>query len=103
MAHRIAVLPGDGIGPEIAAPAIEILHTLGDFEFTEHLFGGASIDAHGTALTDEVLAACREADAVPLATRRGQSRGCWPCARSWGCSPTCARYACSPPWPTPPR
>src|SRR3954451_22589062 len=71
MAHRIAVLPGDGIGPEITAPALELLHTLGDFEFTEHLFGGASIDAHGTALTDEVLAACRDADAILLAAVGG--------------------------------
>src|SRR4051794_13505029 len=71
MAHRIAVLPGDGIGPEIAAPAVEVLSRLGEFEFTEHLFGGASIDAHGTALTDEVLQACRDADAVLLAAVGG--------------------------------
>src|SRR3954452_11483423 len=71
MAHRIAVLPGDGIGPEIAAPAVEVLRELGDFDFSEHLFGGASIDAHGTALTDEVLEACRDADAVLLAAVGG--------------------------------
>src|SRR3954469_16143623 len=71
MAHRIAVLPGDGIGPEIAAPAVEVLRELGDFEFSEHLFGGASIDAHGTPLTDEVLEACRNADAVLLAAGGG--------------------------------
>ena len=64
MAHRIVVLPGDGIGPEIAAPTVELLSELGDFAFEEHVFGGASIDAHGTALTDEVTAACRAADAV---------------------------------------
>jgi len=71
MAHRVAVLPGDGIGPEIAAPTLEVLGRLGDFEFTEHLFGGASIDAHGTALTDEVLQACRASDAVLLAAVGG--------------------------------
>jgi len=71
MAHRIAVLPGDGIGPEVAAPAVEVLSALGDFEFTEHLFGGASIDAHGTALTDEVLQACRDSDAILLAAVGG--------------------------------
>src|SRR3954452_21494360 len=71
MAHRIAVLPGDGIGPEIAAPAIEVLGELGDFEFSEHVFGGASIDAHGTPLTDEVLEACRDSDAVLLAAVGG--------------------------------
>jgi 3-isopropylmalate dehydrogenase len=71
MAHVIATLPGDGIGPEIMAPTLELLRTLGDFEFQEHLFGGASIDAHGTALTDEVLQACRASDAVLLAAVGG--------------------------------
>jgi 3-isopropylmalate dehydrogenase len=71
MAVSIAVLPGDGIGPEITAPTLEVLSRLGDFAFAEHLFGGASIDAHGTALTDETLAACREADAVLLAAVGG--------------------------------
>jgi 3-isopropylmalate dehydrogenase len=65
------VLPGDGIGPEITAPTLEVLSRLGDFAFAEHPFGGASIDAHGTALTDETLAACRDADAVLLAAVGG--------------------------------
>ena len=63
---RIVLLPGDGIGPEIGAAATTVLQALGDFEITEHLVGGASIDEHGTALTDEVLEACRAADAVLL-------------------------------------
>jgi 3-isopropylmalate dehydrogenase len=67
----IALLPGDGIGPEITVPAVELLRRLGDFAFEEHVFGGASIDAHGTALTDEVLAACKRADAVLLAAVGG--------------------------------
>ncbi len=71
MAPRIVTLPGDGIGPEIMAPTVELLRALGDFEFEEHLFGGASIDAHGAALTDEVLDACRAADAVLLAAVGG--------------------------------
>src|SRR3954452_19269713 len=71
MAHHIAVLPGDGVGPEITAPALDLLQRLGDFEFEEHPFGGASIDAHGVPLTDEVLAACRAADAVLLAAVGG--------------------------------
>ncbi len=71
MAQRIVTLPGDGIGPEIMAPTLELLDRLGDFEFEEHVFGGASIDAHGTALTDEVLGACRSADAVLLAAVGG--------------------------------
>jgi 3-isopropylmalate dehydrogenase len=69
--YRIVTLPGDGIGPEIMAPTLELLARFGDFEFDQHLFGGASIDAHGTALTDEVLDACRAADAVLLAAVGG--------------------------------
>lgn len=71
MAHHIVTLPGDGIGPEIMAPAVELLEKLGDFEFEEHQFGGACIDIHGTALTDETLAACKAADAVLLAAVGG--------------------------------
>ncbi|MGI9556812.1 MAG: 3-isopropylmalate dehydrogenase, partial [Solirubrobacterales bacterium] len=70
-APRIVMLPGDGIGPEIAAAAAELLAAIGEFETAEHIVGGASIDAHGTALTDEVLDACREADAVLLAAVGG--------------------------------
>jgi 3-isopropylmalate dehydrogenase len=62
----IALLPGDGIGPEIVAAARRLLEAIDEFALTEHLVGGASIDAHGTALTDEVLEACRSADAVLL-------------------------------------
>jgi 3-isopropylmalate dehydrogenase len=71
MAHHIVTLPGDGIGPEIMAPTLALLTTLGEFEFEEHLFGGASIDAHGLALTEEVLEACQAADAVLLAAVGG--------------------------------
>ncbi len=71
MPHRIVTLPGDGIGPEILAPALEVLRVVGDFHFESHPFGGASIDLHGTALTDETLTACRQADAVLLAAVGG--------------------------------
>src|SRR6266508_5173105 len=70
-APRIVLLPGDGIGPEIVAAARSLLEAIGEFEFTEHPIGGASIDAYGTALTDEVLEACRRADAVLLAAVGG--------------------------------
>jgi 3-isopropylmalate dehydrogenase len=63
---KIVLLPGDGIGPEIIAAARRLLEALGDFEFDERLMGGCSIDRDGIALTDEVLAACRAADAVLL-------------------------------------
>jgi 3-isopropylmalate dehydrogenase len=71
MTH-IVTLPGDHIGPEIMAPAVELLkHFVPDVTVEEHVFGGASIDAHGTALTDETLAACKQADAVLLAAVGG--------------------------------
>jgi 3-isopropylmalate dehydrogenase len=73
MAFKVILLPGDGIGPEILPPAVQVLNAVapGQFEFEEHLFGGAAIDAQGTALTDETLAACRSADAVLLAAVGG--------------------------------
>src|ERR1700754_2964016 len=72
MATRIVTLPGDGIGPEILAPAVDLLKRfVPDVEVEEHRFGGAAIDAHGTALTDDTLAACRSADAVLLAAAGG--------------------------------
>src|SRR5215210_1627895 len=64
---RIVTLPGDGIGPEVTAAAVDVLNELrDDLTFEEHLIGGASIDAHGTPLTDETLAACRASDAILL-------------------------------------
>jgi 3-isopropylmalate dehydrogenase len=69
--HHIVTLPGDGIGPEIMDAARQLLAAVGDFELEDRLLGGASIDAHGTALTGEVLGACRRADAVLLAAVGG--------------------------------
>src|SRR4051812_4636503 len=71
MAQRIVTLPGDGIGPEIMHAAEQLLGRVGEFELDERLLGGASIDTHGAALTDEVLEACRGADAVLLAAVGG--------------------------------
>ncbi len=68
---RIVVLPGDGIGPEVTREAQRVLaraastHGIG-IDFEEALIGGASIDAHGTPLTDDVVASCRDAQAVLL-------------------------------------
>jgi 3-isopropylmalate dehydrogenase len=71
--RRVILLPGDGIGPEITGPAVQVLDAVapGAFDYDERLFGGASIDAHGAALTDETLEACRSADAVLLAAVGG--------------------------------
>jgi 3-isopropylmalate dehydrogenase len=71
MTPRLVLLPGDGIGPEIMTAAVQVLDRVGDFEYDERLLGGASIDAHGTPLTDEVLEACRGSDAVLLAAAGG--------------------------------
>ncbi|MCS6911308.1 MAG: isocitrate/isopropylmalate family dehydrogenase, partial [Anaerolineales bacterium] len=71
MKARIALTPGDGIGPEVVTEAVRVLEAVAhkrghSFEFHEHLIGGCSIDRYGTALTDETLADCRAADAVLL-------------------------------------
>jgi 3-isopropylmalate dehydrogenase len=69
---KIALLPGDGIGPEVAAAAVRLLDAVcDDLTYDEHLAGGAAIDAHGTALTDEALAACQASDAVFLGALGG--------------------------------
>jgi 3-isopropylmalate dehydrogenase len=73
MAYNVILLPGDGIGPEIIGPAVEVLNAVaaGQLSFEERQFGGASIDVFGVALTDEVLADCRACDAVLLAAVGG--------------------------------
>ncbi|MEQ8834631.1 MAG: 3-isopropylmalate dehydrogenase [Miltoncostaeaceae bacterium] len=68
---QVVVLPGDGIGPEVVREAIRCVEAVApehglSIEWTEHLVGGISIDEHGAALTDEVLQACADADAVLL-------------------------------------
>jgi 3-isopropylmalate dehydrogenase len=63
---HVAVLPGDGIGPEVAAEAIHVLDVLG-IEHSEHPFGGEAILAGGAPLPNETLAACQASDAVLLA------------------------------------
>ena len=64
MSH-VAVLPGDGIGPDVTAEAVRVLDELG-IGHSEHPFGGNAILAVGTPLPDETLAACRASDAVLL-------------------------------------
>ncbi len=74
--YRITLLPGDGIGPEIMSVTVGILKQVGEqfgigFEFKEALMGGAAIDATGSPLPDETLAACKDSDAVLLAAIGG--------------------------------
>ena len=68
MTARIALLPGDGIGPEVVAEAVRILEVVlpGGLAVSEHAIGGCAIDAEGTALPASTLAACAAADAVLL-------------------------------------
>ena len=67
----IVVLPGDGIGPEVTAAAVDVLRAVAtryghSFRFEEKLIGGAAIDATGNALPDDTLTAAKRADAVLL-------------------------------------
>ena len=69
---KIVTLPGDGIGPEVLAAAIEVLREVApDLEYEEHPIGGAAIDASGTALPDPTLEAAKRSDAVLLAAVGG--------------------------------
>jgi 3-isopropylmalate dehydrogenase len=62
---RVVVLPGDGVGPEVAAEARRALARLApDVELEERLLGGAAIRATGSPLPDETLEACKASDAV---------------------------------------
>jgi 3-isopropylmalate dehydrogenase len=68
-AHKIAILPGDGIGPEVMAQARKVLGRIAEkfglaFETEEKLVGGAAIDATGSPLPDDTVAACAAADAI---------------------------------------
>ena len=69
--YRIAVIPGDGIGPEIVAEALKVLDKVGakfghTFEYTHRLMGGAAYDAVGTCFPEDTVAVCKEHDAVLL-------------------------------------
>ena len=71
MQATIAVLPGDGIGPEVAAYAVHLLSVIGerhghDFSFAEGLIGGIAIDKTGNPLPDKTLSICEDADAILL-------------------------------------
>jgi len=69
MSYKIAVLAGDGIGPEIVAQARKVLDAIAEkfnhqFEYTEALIGASAIDAHGTPYPDETHELCMNSDAV---------------------------------------
>ncbi len=71
MEFNIAVLPGDGVGPEVIAEAIKVLQAVGEkfrhkFQFHNGLIGGIAIDTTGTALSQDTLNMCKQCDAVLL-------------------------------------
>lgn len=71
MNYQIAVIPGDGIGPEIVREARKVLDRVGEiygheFVYTQVLMGGASIDVHGVPLTEEALLTAKKCEAVLL-------------------------------------
>jgi 3-isopropylmalate dehydrogenase len=71
MEFDVAVLPGDGVGPEVITQALKVLQTVGEkfghsFRLHDGLIGGVAIDTLGTALSDETLKMCKQCDAVLL-------------------------------------
>ncbi|MEE0811584.1 3-isopropylmalate dehydrogenase [Blautia sp.] len=79
MEYKIALIPGDGIGPEIVREAKKVLDQVckvygHHFEYEELLLGGASIDAHGVPLTEETIAAAKASDAVLMGSIGGDAK-----------------------------
>ncbi len=71
MDYQIALIKGDGIGPEIIGEAVKVLHAVGKkyghtFTFTDVLMGGCAIDATGVPLPDETVEICKKSDSVLL-------------------------------------
>ncbi len=79
MEYKIALITGDGIGPEIVAEAKKVLDRVCEkyshkFSYTEVLLGGASIDAHGVPLTEEAIAQAKASDAVLMGSIGGDAK-----------------------------
>jgi 3-isopropylmalate dehydrogenase len=69
MRFNVALVPGDGIGPEIMAEAVKVLEAVGrkfghEFILKEYFAGGIAIDRYGTPMPDETIAGCRKSDAI---------------------------------------
>lgn len=79
MDYKIALIPGDGIGPEIVREAKKVLDKVCEkyghsFSYSEVLLGGASIDEHGVPLTDEAIATAKSSDAVLMGSIGGDAK-----------------------------
>lgn len=84
---KLAVLPGDGIGPEVMAEALKVLDAVAarsglTFEYNHQLVGGAAIDAVGKALPAETVAACEASDAILFGSVGGPEVGKTPPQRA---------------------
>lgn len=109
--YHIAVLPGDGIGPEVMNQAMKVLEAVRQ-RFAMHIttsqydVGGAAIDRQGTPLPQATVAGCEQADAILFGSVGGPKwehlppaeqpeRGaCCRCVNTSNCSATCARPNC---------
>ena len=103
---NIALLAGDGIGPEIIAEATKVLDRVAAkfghrFDYREALVGACAIDATGDPYPDETHAICQAADAVLFGAIGDPKYDNDPKApvNRWDCSPTCAPSHCSTRWP----
>lgn len=79
MEHKIALIPGDGIGPEIVREAKKVLDRICEkyhhtFTYSELLLGGASIDVHGVPLTEETIQEAKACDAVLMGSIGGDAK-----------------------------
>ena len=118
MDYKIALIRGDGIGPEVVEEAVGVLEAVGkkfghSFNYEDVLLGGCATDAVGKSYPDGTAEKCKACDAVllgPWADPSGAptsppSSGlrppCWPSERTWACMPTCALPPSAPPWRTP--
>ncbi len=105
MKKRIALLPGDGIGPEVAESAADVLKSVAEqfgheFEFENGLIGGAAIDAHQNPLPEETVALCERSDAILLGAVGGpkwtkilqssdRKKACLASEKNSACLPIC--------------
>ena len=117
--HKVLLLPGDGIGPEVIAEARKVLSFLIDehgaaIELEDAQVGGCAYEDCGDPLPEETLVLARAADAVVLVRSADRSlitssascdrrRDCCACVQSLACLRTCARRSCLPSWPMPLR